>query len=65
MSIEMSTGRDLHGTFVDASLTDAEVLALWDMTLSSLRVRPVVPAKPVAVTPAKVSYRTLASSPAS
>ena len=65
MSIEMSTGRNLDGTTVDASLTDAEALVLWDKMLSSLRVRPVLAAKPVAVTPAKVSFRTLANSPAS
>lgn len=53
MSIEMSTGRNLHGTTVDASLTDAEALVLWDKMLSSLRVRPIVAAKPVGVTSAK------------
>lgn len=54
MSIEMSTGMGRPGTTVDSSLTDAEALALWDRMLSSLRVRPVVAAKPVAVIPAQV-----------
>jgi hypothetical protein len=51
MSFEMSTGHSRPGTTVHASLTDAHALALWDKMLSSLRVRPVVDAKPVAATP--------------
>ena len=48
MSFELSTGNSQPGTTVDSSLTDAHALALWDKMLSSLRVRPVVAAKPVA-----------------
>ena len=48
MSFELSTGHSESGTTVDSSLTDAQALALWDKMLSSLRVRPVVAAKPVA-----------------
>lgn len=46
MSFEMSTGHGRPGTTVDASLTDAHALALWDKMLSSLRLRPVMQAKP-------------------
>ena len=52
MSFEMTTGHGRPGTTVDSSLTDAHALALWDRMLSSLRVRPVVAAKPVAAAPA-------------
>lgn len=52
MSFEMSTGIGQPGTTVNASMTDAHALALWDRMLSSLRVRPVVAAKPVAAAPA-------------
>ena len=62
MSFEMSTGHGQPGTTVDSSLTDAEALALWDKMLSSLRVRPVVVAKPVAVAPVQVPLETLAES---
>jgi hypothetical protein len=58
MSFELSTGHGQPGTTVDASLTDAEALALWDKMLSSLRVRPVVAAKPVAVAPVQVPLGT-------
>lgn len=54
MSFEMSTGHGQPGTTVDASLTDAQALALWDKMLSSLRVRPIVATEPVAVAPAQV-----------
>jgi hypothetical protein len=62
MSFELSTGHGHPGTTVDASLTDAQALALWDKMLSSLRVRPVVAAKPVAVAPAQVPFGTLSES---
>jgi hypothetical protein len=62
MSFELSTGHGQPGTTVDSSLTDAEALALWDKMLSSLRVRPVAAAKPVAVAPAEVPLGTLAQS---
>lgn len=58
MSLEMTTGNGRPGTTVDASLTDAEALVLWDKMLSSLRVRPIVAAKPVAVTPPQVPLGT-------
>lgn len=48
MSFEMSTGHGEPGTTVNASLTDASALALWEKMLSSLRVRPVVNATPAA-----------------
>ena len=60
MSFEMSTGNSQPGTTVDSSLTDAQALALWDKMLSSLRVRPVVAAKPVAVAPPQVPLGTWA-----
>jgi hypothetical protein len=62
MSFELSTGHGQPGTTVDSSLTDVEALALWDKMLSSLRVRPVVTAKPVAVAPSEVPLGTLAQS---
>jgi len=62
MSFELSTGHGQPGTTVNSSLTDAEALALWDKMLSSLRVRPVVAAKPVAVAPPQVPLGTLADS---
>jgi hypothetical protein len=62
MSFELSTGHGQPGTTVDSSLTDAEALALWDKMLSSLRVRPVVASKPVAVAPPQVPLGTLAES---
>lgn len=40
MSFELSTGMGQPGTTVNASLTDAQAIALWDKMLSSLRVRP-------------------------
>lgn len=58
MSFELSTGHGQPGTTVDSSLTDAHALALWDKMLSSLRVRPVVPAKPVAVAAAQAAPGT-------
>jgi hypothetical protein len=60
MSFELSTGHSQPGTTVDSSLTDAEALVLWDKMLSSLRVRPVVAAKPVAVAPPQVALGTWA-----
>lgn len=51
MSFEMSTGMGKPGTTVDASLSDAHALALWDKMLSSLRVRPAMDTKPVAASP--------------
>lgn len=62
MSFEMSSGHGQPGTTVDASLTDAQALALWDKMLSSLRVRPVVATEPVAVAPAQVPLDTLTQS---
>jgi hypothetical protein len=62
MSFELSTGHGQPGTTVDSSLTDAEALALWDKMLSSLRIRPVVAAKPVAAAPPQVPLGTLADS---
>jgi len=62
MSFEMTTGNGQPGTTVDSSLTDAEALVLWDKMLSSLRVRPVVAAKPVAVSPPPVPLGTRADS---
>jgi len=62
MSFELSTGHGQPGTTVNSSLTDAEALALWDKMLSSLRVRPVAAAKPVAVAPAEVPPGTLTQS---
>jgi hypothetical protein len=59
MSLEMTTGNGQPGTTVDSSLSDAEALALWDKLLSSLRVRPVVKAKPVALAPVQVPLGTL------
>jgi len=50
MSFELSTGHGQPGTTVDASLTDAQALVLWDKMLSSLRIRPIVD-EPVAVAP--------------
>jgi len=58
MSFELSTGNSQPGTTVDSSLTDAQALALWDKMLSSLRVRPVVIAEPVAVTPTQAAIGT-------
>lgn len=60
MSFEMSTGNGQPGTTVDASLTDAEALVLWNKMLSSLRVRPVVAAQPVAAAPPQVALGTWA-----
>jgi len=62
MSFELSTGNSQPGTTVDSSLTDAEALALWDKMLSSLRVRPVVVAEPVAATPTQAAIGTRANS---
>jgi hypothetical protein len=62
MPFELSTGHAQPGTTVDASLTDAQALVLWDKMLSSLRVRPVVAAKPVAVVPPRVTLGTLVES---
>ena len=62
MSFELSTGNSQPGTTVDSSLTDAQALALWDKMLSSLRVRPVVVAEPVAVTPTQAAIGTRANS---
>ncbi|MEM8515348.1 hypothetical protein RCH14_004709 [Massilia sp. MP_M2] len=58
MSFELSTGSSQPGTTVDSSLTDAQALALWDKMLSSLRVRPVVAAKPVAHAQVALGTRT-------
>ncbi len=60
MSFELSTGHSQPGTTVDSSLTDAQALVLWDKMLSSLRVRPVVAVKPVAVAPPQVALGTWA-----
>lgn len=62
MSFELSTGHSESGTTVDSSLTDAQALTLWDKMLSSLRVRPVVVAEPVAVTPTQATIGTRANS---
>jgi len=62
MSFELSSGHGQPGTTVDASLTDAQALALWDKMLSSLRVRPIVATQPVAVAPAQVPLGTVAES---
>jgi hypothetical protein len=62
MSFELSTGNSQPGTTVDSSLTDAQALALWDKMLSSLRVRPVVVAEPVAVAPTQAAIGTRANS---
>jgi hypothetical protein len=41
LALEMSTGHGRPGKPVQASLSDAEAIALWDKMLSSLRLRPV------------------------
>ncbi|MBC7657615.1 MAG: hypothetical protein H7147_10660 [Frankiaceae bacterium] len=62
MSLEMTTGNGQPGTTVDSSLTDAEALVLWDKMLSSLRVRPIVAARPIAISPAPPALGTRADS---
>ena len=61
MSFEMSTGNGRPGKSVQSSLSDAQALVLWDKMLSSIRVRPVRKAKPVAVVPAPAPLGTWAN----
>jgi hypothetical protein len=54
LSLEFDTGHGKSGRPVDSSLSDSEALALWDKISSSLRRRPIAPAKAVVVPPSKL-----------
>jgi len=56
LTLELSTGHGQTGRPVNASLSDAEVLALWEKMSSSLRVRPI--SEPGTATAPKINKST-------
>lgn len=63
LALEMSTGHGRPGQPVQASLTDAEAIALWDKMLSSLRVRPTTAVQSPTPSPEPPATRAHAGQP--
>lgn len=56
LTLELSTGHGQPGRPVNSSLSDVEVLALWEKMSSSLRVRPI--SEPSTATASKINKST-------
>jgi hypothetical protein len=63
LALEMSTGHDRPGQPVQASLSDAEAIALWDKMLASLRVRPTTAVQSPTPSPKPLATRVQAGQP--